>query len=81
MKSISICTISALCLSTTFAHAGGLAPTVNDNDQVIVVPEASKGSAASIIVPLLVLGLIAAASGASSTNDGGDGGEGDRILF
>lgn len=70
MKFTSTLAITALCLSTTFASAGGLAPTVND--QVIILPEPAKSSAANVIVPLLVLGFIAAASGAGGTNSTGN---------
>lgn len=78
MRITSLCAITALCLSSTVAHAGGLAPTVSD--QVIVVPEPAKSSAANIIVPLLVLGLLAAASGASGTNSDGEGGRETDLI-
>lgn len=65
MKITTFTAISTLCLSSTFAQAGGLAPTVEDT---VVIVQEPQGSAAAVIVPLLVLGLLAAASGASGTN-------------
>ena len=63
--------ITALCLQTSMAQAGGLAPTVDE--PITILPE-PQGTAAGIIVPLLVLALLGAASSAGGTNDDGDGG-------
>lgn len=75
MKFMNTVAIAALCLQAPVAYAGGLAPTVDTTD-VIVVPADPKSSAADYVIPLIFLGLLVAASNGDSAggSNGGDGG-------
>ncbi len=74
LKSLSV---AAIVVAPITAHAGGLAPAIEETPVVIAeapAPAASS-SLSNLIVPLLFLGLVGIAVASGSDSDtGGDGG-------
>lgn len=64
MKTLKIGLVSGLVALSSMAHAGGLAPEVQQ--PITVIPAEPQSSASDYIVPLLFLALIAAAASSGS---------------
>ena len=79
-KILAFATVAAMTVSSV-AYAGGLAPIVDEQEEIILAP-APKSSASDYIVPLLLLGLIAVASSSSGTDTDAetDGGGTDGLT-
>lgn len=70
-KLISATAISALLVASA-AQAGGLAPAVEEQQEVIAIAP-PQSNASPYIVPLLLLGFLAVASSASDTEGESNG--------
>jgi len=66
MKTLITTTAIALCATTNLAQAGGLAPLVEEPQEIMMVaPDSSVGD---WIVPVIFLALVAAAASGSSSD-------------
>ncbi len=62
---------AGLALSTTLAHAGGMAPAIMPEAQIVEEAKSSSSSA-GIIVPLIIIALVALAMSKSTSSTGGE---------
>ncbi len=73
MRNLTLATSVALLTTTGIAHSGGLAPAVEEKAPLVVTPVEPGSSASPYLVPLLLLGLVAAANSASGSGSSSSG--------